>query len=189
MSSLLSTCLIVLIAFTVLLGEASEPAKSGCGQKGICECFDVGTASYEVNCSRRNLDACPENIPSNVTKLILSHNLLQVISSNIFNSMTSLKYLDISHNFLKDLSQDSFWGTKDLVKLFLSYNYLGNLPNGLFENTWYLETVNVGHNLLYHISSDLLMNLTKLQTLDMSNNFLKDLPYDIFKQNRWLRKV
>ncbi|KAJ8049404.1 hypothetical protein HOLleu_02143 [Holothuria leucospilota] len=65
----LSKCLFLLLACTPVLGDAAGSETSACGDGGICHCFRTGTKGYEVNCSSRNLDTFPQNIPNNVTKL------------------------------------------------------------------------------------------------------------------------
>ena len=82
----------------------------------------------EVDCTGLNLTSIPENIPQEVTNLILTSNKVQKIDLNPVNQEGSkfkhVTCFDISKNVINKLHGDEFQGLTQLQKLFLSNNRL-----------------------------------------------------------------
>ena len=112
----------------------------------------------------------------NLTILDLSWNSCARMDSDIFKSMASLEYLNLSRNFLdSSLSTDTtgeiFEHQHDLKDLDLSQNNLITLPEAIFKGLESLEVLNLSGNRLKKIRVEL-SHMTKLWKLDFSDNKL-----------------
>ncbi|XP_062616206.1 leucine-rich repeat transmembrane protein FLRT3-like isoform X2 [Saccostrea cucullata] len=74
-----------------------------------------------LNCSSSNLTLYPNDVPSDVTILDLSHN--EITNIDIL-STTSLTHLNLSNNHIQKIKQNAFTKLTNLVHLDLSFNLL-----------------------------------------------------------------
>ncbi|KAM5581828.1 receptor-like protein 7 [Rosa sericea] len=127
-----------------------------------------------------NIEEFPSFLRSQVTlsELDLSGNKLQgQLPKWIWNTSTqTLRWLDISHNFLSGVVQSPAvlpWA--NLVMLDLSFNMLCELL--LLPSAASIRYYNIANNKLTGQVSPMICNLTSLEYLDLSNNMLiGDLP-------------
>eukprot|EP01129_Flabellula_baltica_P002847 TRINITY_DN12742_c0_g1_i1.p1 TRINITY_DN12742_c0_g1~~TRINITY_DN12742_c0_g1_i1.p1 ORF type:complete len:1541 (+),score=289.00 TRINITY_DN12742_c0_g1_i1:95-4624(+) len=98
-----------------------------------------------------------------LTELELIRDKLEFLP-DILGELQALFYLNLSHNFLKEISVLSYSQIKTLV---LSNNYLESVPHGL-ENCCSLVKLDLSGNDIKNICS--LGSLTNLESLDLSNN-------------------
>ncbi|KAK9089740.1 hypothetical protein Scep_028822 [Stephania cephalantha] len=104
-------------------------------------------------------DTIPYQLPPNLTSLNLASNNLSGNLPYSISSMTSLNYLNVSHNSLTQSIGDMFANLSNLASIDLSFNnFSGDLPNS-FSSLSNLSTLNVQSN-----------------KLSGSINALKDLP-------------
>ncbi|XP_022721666.1 protein STRUBBELIG-RECEPTOR FAMILY 6-like isoform X3 [Durio zibethinus] len=110
-----------------------------------------------------------------VTEIKLSNLGLSGSIGYNFQSLTSLKELDMSHNSLAgDLPYNI---PQNLQRLNLAFNqFTGGIPY-YFNQMYSLQYLNLGHNQLQNQLSDIFGQLSSLSTLDLSFNSLTgDLP-------------
>ncbi|XP_029566419.1 leucine-rich repeat-containing protein 19 isoform X2 [Salmo trutta] len=107
-----------------------------------------------VNCSFKTLQFIPSNYSQNITKLILSNNLIELSSAD--------------GAALKNYS--------NLIELHLDGNWLTDLPGKLFEVMSKLEVLNLSHNNISKVEPKALAGLVNLRELDLSYNRLQSLP-------------
>lgn len=121
-----------------------------------------------LNSSQSQLSLC------SITRINLEHNRLQQFPPVLFE-LTSLCYLDVSHNdigsFPADnlVSADKLW--PNLVKLDISYNRLFTFPGYIFHLP-VLFYLNTSHNCLESIPDDFWFS-THLENVNFSNNNLR----------------
>ncbi|CAE1312967.1 unnamed protein product [Acanthosepion pharaonis] len=121
-----------------------------------------------LNSSQSQLSLC------SITRINLEHNRLQQFPPVLFE-LTSLCYLDVSHNdigsFPADnlVSADKLW--PNLVKLDISYNRLFTFPGYIFHLP-VLFYLNASHNCLESIPEDFWFS-THLENVNFSNNNLR----------------
>ncbi|KAH7546982.1 hypothetical protein FEM48_Zijuj01G0258800 [Ziziphus jujuba var. spinosa] len=110
----------------------------------------------------------PYSLPPNATRLNFASN---IFSGNIpysLNQITSLKYLNISHNQLQNQLGDIFGSLSSLTTLDLSFNSLtGNLPESI-SSLSSVNTMNLQNN-QFTGTIDFLANLP-LENLNIENN-------------------
>lgn len=107
-----------------------------------------------MNCSFKTLQFIPSNYSQNITKLILSNNLIELSSAD--------------EAALKNYS--------NLTELHLDGNWLTDLPGKLFEAMSKLEVLNLSHNNISKVEPKALAGLVNLRELDLSYNRLQSLP-------------
>ncbi|XP_004841521.1 leucine-rich repeat-containing protein 40 isoform X3 [Heterocephalus glaber] len=135
---------------------------------------------------------------TDLTKLVISNNKLQVLSDDLRllpaltvldihdNQLTSLpsairelenlQKLNVSHNKLKILPEE-VTNLKNLKGLYLQHNELSCLPEG-FEQLSSLEDLDLSNNLLTAVPGSF-SSLSSLMRLNLSSNQLKNLPAEI----------
>ncbi|XP_018599393.1 toll-like receptor 5 [Scleropages formosus] len=108
--------------------------------------------------------------------LALSHNLLvQCIPEYSVPPQNSLIYLDLEHNALQTVWQkgicfDIFDNLSKLLYLFLSHNFLSSLPDGIFKGLTSLQVLDVSYNSLTYLPRNIFPE--SLEQLNLSHNFL-----------------
>ncbi|KAM4710748.1 leucine-rich repeat-containing protein 3-like [Anableps anableps] len=131
-------------AGTLLL--LSFVAVKGCPNS--CHCSD--RSGVVVQCTSRNLENIPANLPTDTVVLLLSSNRIRHIPKEAFEDLQCLRELDLSDNLLESVEDGSFQGVLDTLQtLDLSNNQLSSLPKGTFtklharirlaNNPWHCE--------------------------------------------------
>ncbi|XP_004841520.1 leucine-rich repeat-containing protein 40 isoform X1 [Heterocephalus glaber] len=140
---------------------------------------------------------------TDLTKLVISNNKLQVLSDDLRllpaltvldihdNQLTSLpsairelenlQKLNVSHNKLKILPEE-VTNLKNLKGLYLQHNELSCLPEG-FEQLSSLEDLDLSNNLLTAVPGSF-SSLSSLMRLNLSSNQLKNLPAEISRMKK-----
>ncbi|KAI4498459.1 hypothetical protein M0802_006394 [Mischocyttarus mexicanus] len=129
---------------------------------------------YNKVLTRRHFKAITE-----VKELNLSNNFLVDISSEVFADFPDLEKLDLSHNNLKQLN-DTFDTAPNLKYLDLSNNIIFLMSPTLFYKLTSLEHLILGTNPTGDIHGDAFDNLLSLKSLNLNRNKMSDLDWDIF---------
>ncbi|CAC5395036.1 unnamed protein product [Mytilus coruscus] len=125
-----------------------------------------------IDCSHKNLRYIP-NLPSNTVYLNLQHNLIIQIPNNTFEHMTDLKVLDLSFNKLQSMNDQTFNGLGNLKHLKLNKNKLtGEMLNKSFKYMTCLTHLDLSFNMLQRINEQTFIGLQNLQNLQLNNNIL-----------------
>ncbi|XP_043494491.1 protein toll-like [Polistes fuscatus] len=117
----------------------------------------------------------------NVTKLVLAGNGMTFISSDFFDDLTELEWIDLSDNRLI-LPIDIFDLTPNVKRLELSRNGLKSIIAGIFYDLKNLEFLNLMENELKELPAEIFVNLVPLKTLNLRQNELSELPEKIFEE-------
>ena len=153
-----------------------------------------------VKCSSQTLSSVPLQIPVNVQRLILSHNLIDgnrnlvfpndnmikvlYLDSNKIQSLSSrilctnlgkLEELYLMRNYIKCVENNTFKFSSSLRKLDLSDNRIQYLDEGTFFYADHLAMLNVSHNAIHSVSEFTFDGLKELMSLDLSHNPIKSL--------------
>ncbi|KAM9766568.1 leucine-rich repeat-containing protein 3-like [Menidia menidia] len=114
----------------------------------ICHCTERN--GMVVQCTSRNLEGIPPNLPRDTVVLLLSSNRIRHVPQEAFADLHRLRELDLSHNALESVEPDAFQGASDsLQAVDLSNNHLSSLPRDTFgklharvrlsHNPWHCE--------------------------------------------------
>ncbi|XP_012676505.3 leucine-rich repeat-containing protein 3-like [Clupea harengus] len=116
-----------------------------------CHCSERGGLT-NVQCSSRDLDAIPDDLPEDTVTLQLSSNHITRVPSQAFSRLWRLQELDLSGNTIEAVEAGAFQGvTESLRVLDLSDNRLRGVPKEAFGrlhakislsgNPWHCECV------------------------------------------------
>ena len=138
-----------------------------------------------LNLRGNNISMLHAHVFDNLTELLtldLSHNSLShTLPVDVFNSLQKLKTLDLSNNRIEILPRTVLDSQRQLLTLDLSNNELCLLPNELFLMLGKIISVNICCNNLTINASQTFESLTQLKILDMSKNNIEHLPLYLFE--------
>lgn len=151
--------------------------------------------THEVaDCSHLKLTQVPNDLPTNIRVLNLTHNQLRKLpAANVtiyrkltvldggYNSISKLepelcqnlpllKILNLQHNELSHLSDKTFMFCVNLTELYLMSNSIQKIQNNLFRNQRNLIKLDLSHNGLTSTQLGTELQLENLQELVLSNN-------------------
>lgn len=108
----------------------------------------------------------------------LSDNHLGIFPSSTLSQVGfTLRYLDVSHNYLEYLDSSMFQSFSFLLDLNLSHNLLTVLSDNTFSSLGRLRKLNLSFNSIKTNFKELFHNLPNLECLDLANVGLKSVPY------------
>ncbi|KAK7112985.1 toll-like receptor 4 [Littorina saxatilis] len=112
--------------------------------------------------------------------LDLGSNFADNVSTTFFSSLTSLKELNVSRNYLRiviehDKDGELFRPLGQLQSLYLSKNYLNAIPPHVFVGLVSLENLVLSHNEIYDFKVNI-SHMRNLSLLDLSYNHIRYLP-------------
>ncbi|XP_059183756.1 leucine-rich repeat-containing protein 3-like [Centropristis striata] len=121
---------------------------TACACPKICHCTDRN--GVVVQCTSRNLETIPSNLPKDTVVLLLSSNRIRHIPKETFTDLHRLRELDLSHNAIETVEVGAFQGISESLRtLDLSNNHLSSLPKDTFsklharirlsDNPWHCE--------------------------------------------------
>ncbi|KAK7112988.1 toll-like receptor 4 [Littorina saxatilis] len=121
-----------------------------------------------------------------LTKLVtldLSNNFAHNVSTRFFHTLTSLKVLNVSRNFLRliienDTSGELFEPLHTLQSLYVSKNYLNAVPPNVFRGLINLQNLVLSHNSIFHFDVNI-SHMKNLSLLDLSYNYIRFLPQSV----------
>ncbi|XP_040213346.1 leucine-rich repeat-containing protein 3-like [Rana temporaria] len=99
-----------------------------------CQCSD-NNGGIVVQCSSRNLEEIPIDLPMETVSLKLDANRIHQVPNNAFKDLTSLQELDLSKNSIEKIELSAFKGLADGLRLLdLSGNQIHNIPKEALAN-------------------------------------------------------
>lgn len=105
--------------------------------------------------------------------LDLSHNEIKSLPEDSeLLKLRSLQYLYLQHNNITDISNEAFSGLVSMRVLNISHNRLHTLPEGLFANARELREMYLNDNTLFELARGIFHRLEQLIVLDLSSNQL-----------------
>ncbi|KFO84277.1 Leucine-rich repeat-containing protein 32, partial [Buceros rhinoceros silvestris] len=138
----------------------------------------------KASCKGAGLRRFPKELGPGVKYLELSNNFIQNLSSSYMLEIGQLEYLDMSFNQLEALSATTLAQLPWLRALLLGSNHLDRnyVANGqalhLLRNIEVLDLS--ANNLESHVAGWYISSLTRLRALDLSGNRMTRLPAGIF---------
>ncbi|KAJ8338919.1 hypothetical protein SKAU_G00357050 [Synaphobranchus kaupii] len=150
----------------------------------------------DTNFYNKTLKLIPPHLPSNITKLTLSHNLIEmseedirtlknytkltefyldnnkinVLPGHVFDSLSNLRILSLSNNSISRIEPKAFKALGQLKKLDLSHNPLQSLPPGVFASLTSLESLSLQDSGLQSLENKTFTYLIQLTHIDLGGN-------------------
>uniref|UniRef100_A0A8C3JQA1 Leucine-rich repeat-containing protein 32 n=1 Tax=Calidris pygmaea TaxID=425635 RepID=A0A8C3JQA1_9CHAR len=147
----------------------------------------------KVSCKGVGLRKFPKELSQGVKYLDLSNNFIQNLSGSLVPGFGQLEYLDMCFNQLETVSATTLAQLPQLRSLLLGSNHLDHnyLANGqAFHLLRNIEVLDLSaNNLESHMAGWYVSNLTRLRMLDLSSNKLTRLPAGIFWSTPRLREL
>ncbi len=169
-----SCCNTVAAALLLSLCLGFPPSVTTCPPYCLC-------ASDIISCSSYNLSVLPFDLPSYVTRLDLSHNVLTVLPVDwITQPFDRLSILVLSRNSISRIEMNTFTLTPHLLHLDLSSNRLTMLNSSIFTGLRELKELLLFGNQISQINPGAFSDLHSLQRLYLSANRLTDFPLGLF---------
>ncbi|XP_071502913.1 uncharacterized protein [Diadema antillarum] len=120
------------------------------------------------------------NVLTSLHTLDLHSNLIGHLYADVFQEMTSLEVLVVNQNQLEALPLQLFKQSLKLRHIDLHDNLISDIPIGTFSTNRLLEVINMAGNQL--IATAWLLHIPMTITeLHLSNNLLDDIPHSAFK--------
>ena len=121
-----------------------------------------------ADCSHRGLSEVPTTLPATITVLLMDHNVMKNLISKQFARFENLTYLDISHNYIYRVKDDSFDGLTRLRCLHMESNSV-HCPDKALSVLYSLEELSLdgSPNMTF---GEHFQNLTKLTSLSLSGH-------------------
>ena len=107
--------------------------------------------------------------------LHLSGREIKSISNSTFKGMTSLEFIDLSHNKLSYLPPSLFHGLVKLERISMYYNQLKTLDEHQFFGLQNLRYIDLEHNQIANLAPNTFKSLKMLWYLDLDNNRLSQI--------------
>ncbi|NXE13479.1 LRC32 protein, partial [Lophotis ruficrista] len=147
----------------------------------------------KVSCKGTGLRKFPEELGQGVKYLELSNNFIRNLSGGSVPAFRQLEYLDVCFNRLEAVSDSTLAQLPQLRSLLLGSNRLDRnyLANGrAFRLLRNIEVLDLSaNNLESHMAGWYVGNLSTLRTLDLSGNKMTRLPAGIFRSAPRLREL
>ncbi|XP_071103210.1 toll-like receptor 4 [Haliotis cracherodii] len=116
-----------------------------------CTCKGDVKGEVTVDCSHKNLTSVPHGIPSTTLHLDLKHNNISSIENNTFLELSRLRDLDFSFNSLTRLERGALRGLVSLEGLNMANNHLHlnieSYPIGVFSELKKLQVLDIQNNI------------------------------------------
>lgn len=126
---------------------------------------------------------------TNLEKLFMIDNKVEVIRKETFTNLTSLKLLTIERNEIFFIHADAFEGNENLEELNLNENLLSSLEESIFHRNVNLMEISLNHNSIEYLSPRTFSRNFKLEILRLHANKLQSIAKNFFKHNVNLRWV
>ncbi|NXO30674.1 LRC32 protein, partial [Cisticola juncidis] len=147
----------------------------------------------KVSCKGIGLRKFPEELGQGIKYLELSNNFIQNLSGSNMPGFGQLEYLDVCFNQLEAVSATTLAQLPQLHSLLLGSNHLDRnyLANGeAFHLLRNIEVLDLSvNNLESHMASWYISNLTSLRVLDLSGNMMTRLLAGTFQNSPQLRQL
>ena len=137
---------------------------------------------YSVCDKDKNLTQVPKNISADTKELDLSGNYIKNITGDAFDHLQSLTTVSLKNSAVTHISPDSFVNLTQITSLQLAGNSMTSLPDGVFRNQKKLETLDLGDNPLQEIRAKTLMGLKSMTGLRLSGSALQTIDPTAFIQ-------
>ena len=108
--------------------------------------------------------------------LDLSHNLIDKVTKNSFNNLTSVPVLHLEYNKINSIALDAFVSFSNLFHIFLNNNVLDQITVALFENMTKLLRLELSNNHIKRVYSEGKRWPKTLIHLNLANNSISIMP-------------
>ncbi|RNA44309.1 slit -like protein [Brachionus plicatilis] len=103
------------VLFAIFVGLLSQTAAgASCPIECVCQAFSA-------DCSNRNLDHVPRNLPANILKIDLQGNKIRMIKYEDLSYLKSLRILELNNNRIETIERGSLDTMANLERLYNNF--------------------------------------------------------------------
>ena len=118
----------------------------------------------------------------NLENLNISHNNITYMSENSFCYLTQLKTLDLTGNYIQIFSHNAFKDLHNMVYLLLRDNSIMTIESSTFRSLYKVKHISLEDNHLTELDPDLFHGISNLVKLQLHNNNLVTVPLAVSKE-------
>ncbi|XP_053575850.1 immunoglobulin superfamily containing leucine-rich repeat protein [Bombina bombina] len=144
-----------------------------------CRCI-THSAHPSADCSYRELQFVPLNLPSNLTQLSLSANNISALNTTSFYNILGVTSLWLAYNQITNIEKGTFRQLVRLTNLDLSHNRLIDFPWNDLSKLQNLHVLNLNNNQLVTVPKGTFKNSQKLRSFQISSNKISDIFEETF---------
>ncbi|XP_067427054.1 chondroadherin-like protein [Thunnus thynnus] len=111
-----------------------------------------------------------------VVSLNLAHNKIDILYQESFDGLSSLKELHLDHNRVEEIQPGAFTQLGFLNMLALTHNQLVYIPNMAFQGLQNIKWLRLSHNSLNNLAPEAFAGLFTLNRLSLDHNELQFFP-------------
>ncbi|KAL3266164.1 hypothetical protein HHI36_010349 [Cryptolaemus montrouzieri] len=176
-----STCLLYLVLLAVEQ-NAAEEILEGCEYNNLertYSCINITTSfphqfygNYHLRCVNCNIPKFTEgtfDFNNNLETFNVSYSKINIISRRSFSRLTSVQFIYLNNNEIREIAENAFSGAKQLYELHLEHNHLKRL-RPKFLNELGTISINLSFNRLEEIADKSFVGVSNVLFLDLSNN-------------------
>ena len=142
----------------------------------------VKTYTYDVR-NQGILDISTITLPSNITKVLFTGNLLTQIPAGYFQHLPFLENIKLDSNALNVVANFAFSAVSTVTSLSLNKNNLEIITSHMLKGLFNLERLDLDENAIHTLEPGCLSDTTKLVDLWLWRNQLQTLSQNIFDLN------
>ncbi len=120
---------------------------------------------------------------SETTRIDFHANEIRKVPKDVFKSMPSLYYMELSSNLISVIENEAFIQVPSLQELHLYSNNLTCISNQMFSGLTNLRNIHLYNNQIFLIEKQSFAMMKNLQELLLSRNQLKSLSQSVFASN------
>ena len=157
------------------------------------EALSVYTPKYD-SATVRDKRSTSVKARTTIRKLSCSGSMTGFKLIDFNNTENNISFMDISENFIRYITANSFWGLEKLRLLNLSRNYIEYLDADAFRGLHSLETLDMQNNLLgfrlgFHDDGLLFSHLPNVIYLNLSMNRISTMDKYVFSKMVKIRNI
>lgn len=142
-----------------------------------------------ANCSGQQLAHVPPNLPHNIKILDLSNNYITELTDNSFVKYEYLEILHLHNNSLSRLESKAFNRLRNVLYLDMSFNNLEAIPSQSFLDLKALLTLSLRGNKITSIPAGVFTSVSKLTNIYLSGNHIRYIHPEAFTGLRNLQQL
>ncbi|XP_067116336.1 SLIT and NTRK-like protein 5 [Osmerus mordax] len=171
---------VLFVATSVCTVEMVENDGDMCQR--LCACEEK-EGILTVSCENRGIvdlsEISPVFFPT--YHLLLTGNLLKMLSANDFVDYNGLTILHLGNNDISEVESGAFNGLQGLKRLHLNNNKIDALKEDFFIGLESLEYLQIDYNYITHVEQNAFSKLRHLEVLILNDNLISTLPTNLFQ--------
>lgn len=121
-------------------------------------------------------------ISLNIYTLFITNNKIELLSENVINHLSNLRFITLRKNKISFLSEKLFYKMNLLIGINLSNNNISHLDINLFKDIFNLKILLLNNNKIKDLKNGIFDNLLNLKVLKINNNQIEFFHENLFSK-------